>query len=319
MANDAKDARGGGSGGKGKSGVNSGDSLPRIAATLERIESLLSAHFSPPTAGQLASARYWRWQATAAEVGGGRLTPLPAPPPVAFGSLIGLDDAIAQLKRNTQKFLQGKPAAHALLTGARGCGKSTLIRAVLSHYARSPRYQNKLRMIETDTLGLAALAHLLPSIHARANAGEKVLIYCDDLSFPNNDSPQFNQMKTAIEGTLLAPTASPLIYATSNRRHGVAESFADNFAAMTNSGVGSGDLHPLETVDEKIALADRFGLWIPFDPISQSNYDCMVRHWLAHYGIPCTDARLIEARRYADSRGTFNGRMAHHFATLTVK
>lgn len=280
--------------------------LARIADSLARIETLLTHHFAPPTAAQLTKGQCWRWQAT---VHGGQITAIPAPQPFALDSLIGIDDAVRLMKRNTEQFINGKPALHALLTGGRGCGKSSLIRGLLSHY-----HQQGLRLIETDTQGLAALAHLTPCINERAKRGDKFIIYCDDLSFPNSNAPHFAAMKSAIEGALLSANHNHLIYATSNRRHLVSETFDDNLAPLTDSG----ELQPTEAIDEKIALADRFGIWIPFYHPNQDDYDAMVKYWLKQHNIRPTPQLLREARQYADSRGTFNGRMAHHFATLTA-
>lgn len=277
--------------------------LERIADSLEYLTALLS----PVNAGALdGDGDCWRWQATPF---GGRLSALPRPEgreDLIGEDLIGLDDETAQLTGNTKQFLRGQPANHALLTGARGCGKSSLIRNLCAAYAGKG-----LRWIETDTAGLAALAHLAPALAAR---DEKYILFCDDLSFPDSASPLFNPLKSAIEGALAQNNRNFLIYATSNRRHLVSETFADNLAPLGDSG----EINPMETTDEKIALSDRFGLWIPFYEPGQDEYDALVRHYLKKFGIRVTRARVLGARQYADTRGARNGRTARNYATAAI-
>ncbi|MCH9757496.1 MAG: ATP-binding protein [Proteobacteria bacterium] len=279
------------------------ESLAAIAATLARIEQQLGQHFSHPSAQSLASGHCWRWQVTSF---GGKLIPLPTPTTVALHDLIGLEENIAIIDKNTRQFIAGCEANHALLTGGRGCGKSTLIRGLFSKYQR-----RGLRLIETDAAGLAQLSMLQPLLAGRE---EKYILYCDDLSFRESDQ-LFNRIKSAMDGALTS-ASNMLIYATSNRRNLVAEKYSDNLSPLTAS---EDDIQPLETLDEKIALSDRFGIWLSFYAPDAEHYDHIVRHWLAHFKIKPTDVLIQQARNFADQRGSRNGRIARQFAVLQIK
>lgn len=236
---------------------------------------------------------------------GGRLSPLSSPLVQPLSQLVGLREQIKPIEQNTRLFLDGCEANHALLTGARGCGKSSVVRGIFGKYRR-----RGLRLIETDAAGLAALPLLQPLLSSRA---EKYVLYCDDFSF-NDDDQIFRRLKSAIDGALSAPGGNVVIYATSNRRNIIAEKYADNLSPITDDG----DIQPLETVDDKIALADRFGLWVPFAPPSQDEYDAIVRHWLKRMGVALTPALVLEARHFADFRGSRNGRIARQFAVIAA-
>ena len=271
--------------------------LNRLAQAAEETRDLLALHCAPPRPAELAAGVCWRWEARA--LGGGALRPLP-PPDNSLPLLLGLQDIIAPLEANLRRFLAGKPANHALLTGPRGCGKSSVVRGLCGKYAK-----RGLRLIETDVAGLAALPALAAVLRERQ---EKFLIYCDDLSFANADADIFNRLKSAIDGGFSAPAGNALLCATSNRRNLVAQTFADNLPQTQE------EINPHETNDEKIALADRFGLWLPFYAPDQEEYDALVDHWLRQNGIKPSAALRLQGRQFADYRGSRNGRMARQFA-----
>ena len=273
------------------------ESLERAADALERVEKLLHHHFAPPDEGQLGKGVCWRWQATPL---GGHLVGMPEPRFPALEDLVGLEDEIAVVEKNTRYFLAGGEANHVLITGARGGGKSSIVRGVFGRYA-----EQGLRLIETDAEGLAALVLLLPVLARRR---ERYVVYCDDLAF-NETGQLFSRIKNAVEGALSASPRNVLIYATSNRRGIVAEKVADNLAA-----IDEGEVQPLETVDEKRALTDRFGLWVSILALDVAEYERIVRHHLTRMRIRPTAALLQESRRFADQRGGFNGRIARQFA-----
>ena len=278
-------------------------SLAAIVAALTRIEQRLAHYFPLTDAACLEQGVCWRWQANAA---GGELLALSPPAKETLSRLVGLDDQIAAVDKNTRHFLAGKPANHVLLTGGRGCGKSTVIRGIFG------KYQHRgLRLIETDAAGLAQLARLQPLLAARR---EKYILYCDDLSF-GESSQLVNRIKNAVEGALTSPADNLLIYATSNRRNLFVETFSDSLPSFTNND----EVQPLETIDEKIALADRFGLWLSFYAPDSEQYREIATHWLRHFGIKPTAAVLTEAQNFADQRGSRNGRIAYQFAVSKIR
>ena len=269
----------------------------RIVNALERIAAALEQH--SPTAADFDSGICWRWH------NGDKLQPLP-PPSLKLSDLCGVDNQISRLRRNTFAFLQGKPSHHVLLSGPRGTGKSSVVRGVFAQYAA-----DGLRLIETDAAGLAELSRLVAAIGARA---EKFIVYCDDLSFGQHvDRRLFQQLKSALDGSI-AEADNIRVYVTSNRRHLTAEYFEENMSRFIKSGGGGEEIHGGEGIEENIALSDRFGLWVPFFDLSLAEYENVVRHWLRVFGMTTTTRRLQNARRFADERGSRNGRIARHFA-----
>ena len=260
--------------------------LEDIALSLRRIADSLAQAVALPHAATLASGRCWRWQQTPL---GGRLHPSPAP---LAQALLGVDSHRAAVLANTTAFLMGQPANHVLLTGARGCGKSSLLRSIFAQCL-----PQGLTLIDTDTLGLTCLPLLLPALY---DCPAKVILLCDDLSFTDGDT-LFRQTKNTLDAVMT--TAGVLVYATSNRRHLIKDQFNDN-----------NDVQPQETQDEKIALADRFGLWLHFYAPDQDNYLAMVQHHLTGRGIDVTDDLQRDALRFADYRGGRSGRVAYQFA-----
>jgi predicted AAA+ superfamily ATPase len=229
---------------------------------------------------------------------------------VTHVSRIALDDLhnIAPQKlaieQNTRQFVSGRPANNVLLTGARGTGKSSLIKACLNQFA-----QDGLRLIEVDKADLAELPDIVDLVAGRP---ERFIIFCDDLSFEEGESG-YKALKVALDGSISAQSNNVLIYATSNRRHLMPERMSDNTSYKHDD---DGDLHPGETVEEKISLSERFGLWLSFYPFKQDDYLDIVAHWLGSFG--CTPAQVAEARgdalRWALQRGSRSGRVAWQFA-----
>ncbi len=197
-----------------------------------------------------------------------------------------------------------RPANNVLLTGARGTGKSSLIKACLNQFAAEG-----LRLIEVDKADLADLPDIVDLVAGRP---ERFVIFCDDLSFEEGESG-YKALKVALDGSIAAQSENVLIYATSNRRHLLPERMSDN-ASYTSDD--DGDLHPGETVEEKISLSERFGLWLSFYPFKQDDYLDICAHWLGSYG--CTPAQIEAARgdalRWALQRGSRSGRVAWQFA-----
>ncbi len=209
-----------------------------------------------------------------------------------------------RLLRNTAQFVAGKPANNVLLTGARGTGKSSLIKACLNEFAAQG-----LRLIEIDKTDLIDLPDVVDCVAARP---ERFVLYCDDLSFEEGDAG-YKALKSALDGSIAQASDNLLIYATSNRRHLLPEHMRDNLSATYTD---DGELHPGEVVEEKISLSERFGLWISFYPFTQDEYLTIVGQWLSHFGL---DAAAITAARpealvWALERGSRSGRVAYQFA-----
>jgi len=272
--------------------------IARAEALLTRLESMV-----PPTPPQtdLNGAIAFRWRRQAAK---GWLQPIARLSQVRLEDLFHVERQKTLIEQNTLQFLQGRPANNVLLTGARGTGKSSLIRACLNRYA-----EEGLRLIEIDRHDLADLSDIVDLV---ADRPERFIFYCDDLSFEQGD-PGYKALKVALDGSAAAQAENVLIYATSNRRHLMPERMADNLELSRDP---AGDLHPGETVDEKISLSDRFGLWLSFYPFSQDDYLAIVAHWLRAFGCESGHAEQsrTEALQWALQRGSRSGRTAWQFA-----
>ena len=223
---------------------------------------------------------------------------------ISFNDLQHIDRQKDQIYSNTKHFVDGKPANNVLLTGARGTGKSSLIKASLNEFSGKG-----LRLVEVDKEHLTDLGDLTDIL---ANRPERFIIFCDDLSFEDGESG-YKSLKSALDGSVAAQVDNILIYATSNRRHLLPEYMKDNESYRHTS---DGEIHPGEVVEEKISLSERFGLWISFYPPKQDEYLDMVAHWLQHFGLTNQkiDAAKPEALIWALERGSRSGRVAWQFA-----
>ncbi|XXQ67228.1 ATP-binding protein [Neisseriaceae bacterium B1] len=240
----------------------------------------------------------FRWQ----KVGNtGILHALPKPHTFPLSRLAAVDKQMAKLVRNTEQFLDGRPANNVLLSGARGTGKSSLIKALLHEYA--PR---GLRLIEVDKHDLQTLPALLNVLAARS---EKFIVFCDDLSFESGEEG-YKALKTALDGSLSRRADNVLVYATSNRRHLMPEYMDENTAT---TGI-RGEVHPKEAVEEKVSLSDRFGLWLSFYPFDQEEYLAAVRSWLADFKVGYDENTRAAALLWSQTRGNRSGRTAYQFA-----
>jgi predicted AAA+ superfamily ATPase len=275
--------------------TDTADLIARAASLLDRLEALLPPAASKPNWGAPA----FRWRRTA---GRGWLAPIAHPHRIALDDLLCLESQKAEISRNTRQFLRGRSANNLLLWGSRGTGKSSLIKAVFNELR-----DQGLRLIEVDKADLVDLPDILEMVRYRT---ERFIVFCDDLSFEASESG-YTALKAALEGSLSAPPDKVLIYATSNRRHLLPELQSEN----RETRVVDGEIHPGESVEEKVSLSDRFGLWLSFHPFSQAQYLSIVRHWLAHLGAAAHDPLIEQAAlRWALRRGSRSGRTAWQFA-----
>lgn len=272
--------------------------LIRAEALLARVEAILPQPVPAPDWNSFAFR--WRRQQGAAS----HLQAVAHVSSIALDDLHNIGTQKAQIEQNTRQFVSKRPANNVLLTGARGTGKSSLIKACLNQFAGQG-----LRLIEVDKADLADLPDIVDLVAARP---ERFIIFCDDLSFEEGESG-YKALKVALDGSIAAQSDNVLIYATSNRRHLMPERMSDNNSYKTDD---DGDLHPGETVEEKISLSERFGLWLSFYPFKQDDYLDIAAHWLASFG--CTPEQIAQARgdalRWALQRGSRSGRVAWQFA-----
>ena len=269
--------------------------LDRAERLMEKLERTLPRSASG-SALDWGAAHAFRWEQ-------GRLVPVSHPHRIGLTDLLGIDRQKQIISRNTRQFVQGRPANNVLLTGSRGTGKSSLVKALLNEYAAEG-----LRLIEVGKPALGDLPHIIPLVAGRP---EKFILYCDDLSF-DSEEPGYQALKAALDGSLVAFSDNLLIYATSNRRHLMPESMQDNLATKY---VGD-EIHPGESVEEKISLSERFGLWVSFYPFSQDEYLDIVAHWLKHFGVTAEfdEAARQEALQWSIQRGSRSGRVGWQFA-----
>jgi uncharacterized protein len=281
----------------------------RIVARLENVlalaERALEARIGPARDAALSEqALAFRWDARR---GSGRLRPIPAPQLFDLHDLIGVDRARERLLANTEQFLAGLPFNHVLLHGERGTGKSSAVRGLLDRFAA-----RGLRIVELHRADLLDLPDVLEALQS---VSRHFVLFCDDLAFDAGD-PGYRELKAALEGSLAAPPANVCIIATSNRRHLIQERVADNQGVTLDE---AGDLHVGETVDEKLALSDRFGLVIGFYPFDQEAYLAVVRHYAqkAALDVPWEQLRS-EALRWSLRRASRSGRTARQFIDDTA-
>ena len=272
--------------------------LTRAEAVLTRLETML-----PPAMPDVdwSSAVAFRWRK---RQGRGYLQPIKAVSAISLDDLQNIDRQKALIEQNTRQFVNQLPANNVLLTGARGTGKSSLIKACLNAYA-----DQGLRLIEVDKDDLHDLGDITDLIAQRP---ERFIVFCDDLSFEEGESG-YKALKVALDGSISAQSDNVLIYATSNRRHLLPEYMSDN---ETYKHMPDGEIHPGEVVEEKISLSERFGLWVSFYPFKQDDYLTIVGHWLRHFG--CSETAVGDARGdalvWALERGSRSGRVAWQFA-----
>jgi len=274
--------------------------LERAESVLARVEALLPPAPSPPD----WKARAFRWRKRGER---GYLQAVPHPRSIELDDLVAIDDQKHAIDGNTRQFVAGLPANNVLLTGSRGTGKSSLVKAMLAKYANKG-----LRLIEVDKADLVDLPDIVEHIDGRP---ERFIVFCDDLSFDAAE-PGYKALKVMLDGSIAAPSVNVLIYATSNRRHLIPEYFAEN---LETRHLGE-EVHPGESVEEKISLSERFGLWISFYPFTQDDYLAAVDRWLRVHevGAPrdaaAREALHREAIQFALQRGSRSGRVAWQFA-----
>ncbi|PLQ01266.1 ATP-binding protein [Cupriavidus pauculus] len=278
------------------------DLATRLDSFLARLEQWL-----PPelTEADWKEAVAFRWRKRQSLFGNiGYLQAIRQLPPIHLNDLKNIDRQKDSIVANTRQFVKSLPANNVLLTGARGTGKSSLIKAILNEFV-----QQGLRLVEVDKDDLGDLGDIVEKLASRS---ERFVIFCDDLSFEEGESG-YKSLKSALDGSVAAQSDNVLIYATSNRRHLLPEYMTDN---ETYQHTSDGEIHPGEVVEEKISLSERFGLWLSFYPPKQDEYLAIVGHWLSHFG--CTPADIEAARGdalvWALERGSRSGRVAWQFA-----
>jgi len=274
--------------------------LARAHGLLERVEALLPA--APRAAAWKASIAF-RWHRGARPGAPGWLQPVRHVHRIRLADLRGIDAQIERIEQNTRQFVAGRPANNVLLTGARGTGKSSIVKGLLDKYA-----ERGLRMIEIEKTDLVDLPQIVDLVASRP---ERFIVFCDDLTFEAAESG-YVALKVVLDGSISATSENLLIYATSNRRHLMPEYMAEN---LETRYLGD-EIHPGETVEEKISLSERFGLWVSFYPFDQDEYLEIVRSWLAHFGCSAHEAEeaRAEALQWALQRGSRSGRVAYQFA-----
>ena len=275
--------------------------LARAETVLAKLDAML-----PPAAPlpDWKNSVAFRWRKPANSWGRGIIETVKHPHHITFDDLKDIDEQKTRLEANTRQFMQGKPANNVLLTGARGTGKSSLVKAALNRFSKQG-----LRLIEVDKADLVDLPDIAEMIAGRP---ERFIIFSDDLSFEAND-PGYKALKSVLDGTIATGTDNVLIYATSNRRHLMPEKMSENLEAKHTE---DGEIHPGETTEEKISLSERFGLWLSFYPFDQEQYLHIAAHWVSvlvpgrQEGEEMRHAALL----WALERGSRSGRVAYQFA-----
>lgn len=271
------------------------DLLARCVDLLERIEARQAGGLIEPDWG---AARAWRLRR---QGGALQLQPIRNLSPLRFAELLEIEAQKQRFQRNLAAFVAGRPANHVLLSGARGCGKSSLVKAALNEW-------QSLRLIELDKADLAELPLLAETLAGRS---ERFLLFCDDLSFEAGEGG-YKALKSVLDGSVSAGADNLLLVATSNRRHLMPEQMKDNLEVRGRGP--DGEIHPGEAVEEKISLSERFGQWISFYPFSQDEYLAICAQWLQSFGIRCDETLRAEGLIWALERGSRSGRVAYQFA-----
>lgn len=269
--------------------------LMRLEQLVDRVEAVLPA--TRPDMDWTAPAFRWRCQPN----GRGYLQAVNNPHRIQWDALKNIDTQKAAILRNTAQFVAGKGANNVLLTGARGTGKSTLIKAVWNQFA-----DQGLKIIEVDKTDLLHLADIVDFVGGRS---EKFIIFCDDLSFEEGEIT-YKALKSVLDGSISAPSANMVFYATSNRRHLIPQNMRENLDVSYEDG----ELRPSDSIEEKVSLSDRFGLWLSFYPFTQDDYLAAAHYWVnflqGHWDQRAEQAALLWHR----TRGSRSGRVAWQFA-----
>jgi predicted AAA+ superfamily ATPase len=272
--------------------------IARAEALVARLEAVLPHALTAPDWSAAIAFRYRK------RGGSGRIEPVQHVATIRLDALVEVDPQKERLVRNTEQFVAGHGANNVLLTGARGTGKSSLIKACLNEFA--PR---GLRLIEVDKADLVDLPDIVDLV---ADRSERFIVFCDDLSFDEGE-PGYKALKSILDGSISQASDNVLIYATSNRRHLLPEYMKEN---LTYQHMEDGEVHPGEVVEEKISLSERFGLWVSFYPFSQDEYLAIVAQWLRNFSVD--EAAIAAARQeslvWALERGSRSGRVAFQFA-----
>lgn len=279
--------------------------MPDLVSLIERAERLMARLEAvlphPPQAPDWNASVAFRYRKRGSV---GALEPVKHVATIRLDQLREVEPQKERLLRNTRQFVAGAGANNVLLTGARGTGKSSLIKACLNEF--SPQ---GLRLIEVDKADLVDLPDLVELVAGRP---ERFIVYCDDLSFDEGE-PGYKALKSILDGSVSQSSDNVLIYATSNRRHLLPEYMKEN---LTYTHTEDGEVHPGEVVEEKISLSERFGLWVSFYPFTQAEYLAIVAEWLRGFGV--SEEAITAARQeslvWALERGSRSGRVAHQFA-----
>ena len=273
--------------------------MERAEQLITRIEAVLPQPLGAPDWSRTVA---WRYRKRAS--GMGVLEPVRHLAAMRLADLKEIDGQKDKIERNTRQFVDGRPANNVLLTGARGTGKSSLIKACLNAFA-----PQGLRLIEVDKADLVDLPDIVEVVSERP---EKFIVYCDDLSFDEGE-PGYKALKSILDGSVAASTPNVLVYATSNRRHLLPEYMKEN---LSYTHTEDGEVHPGEVVEEKISLSERFGLWVSFYPYTQAEYLAIATQWLSALGASAAqiEAARPEALVWALERGSRSGRVAWQFA-----
>src|SRR3569832_206432 len=273
--------------------------IERVGDLVTRLEAILPHPLSAP---DWKAAIAWRYRKRAS--GHGALEPVRHVATIGLADLKEIDPQKEKIQRNTLQFVQGQPANNVLLTGARGTGKSSLIKACLNEYSA-----RGLRLIEVDKADMVDLPDIVDIVASRP---EKFIVFCDALSFEEGE-PGYKALKSILDGSVAAATPNVLIYATSNRRHLLPEYMKEN---LSYTHTDDGEVHPGEVVEEKISLSERFGLWVSVYPFSQDEYLTIVAQWLSSFGVSrdAVAAARPEALVWALERASRSGRVAYQFA-----
>lgn len=280
--------------------------LQQILEQLTRIANSLEQAFPPPINNAIQNniiAYLWEHRFLNG-VEQPVLIPIEEPNLINFDDLKNIDRQKELIEQNTRQFVEGLPANNVLLTGARGTGKSSLIKACLNEF-----YNQGLRLIEVDKEHLMDLPQIVSLTRGRP---ERFIIFCDDISFEEGETG-YKGLKTVLDGSIAGKSDNTLIYATSNRKHLMPERIDDNLSYRTDQ---NGEIHPGEVIEEKVSLSERFGLWISVYSFTQEQYLAAVKQWLTVYGIEMDDNEAIikESIRWATYRGSRSGRIAAQFA-----